>query len=108
MKAKELRALSEAELTAKEAELRKSLMKLYGQVSTGTPPKNPGEIRRNKRTLAQILTIKTENAKKPAAKPATTQKAAPAKASVAKTQSEQRSDAHRAKRPVEPEARPKQ
>ena len=91
MKAKELRALSEAELTAKEGELRKSLMKLYGQVSTGTPPKNPGEIRRSKRTLAQILTIKTENAKKPAHKPVAA-KAAPAKASVAK----------------KPEARPKQ
>lgn len=81
MKAKELRTLSEPELSAKEAELRKSLMKLYGQVSTGTPPKNPGEIRRSKRTIAQILTIKAENAKKPT-KPA--QKAAPAKASVVK------------------------
>ncbi|MBI4150582.1 50S ribosomal protein L29 [Candidatus Woesearchaeota archaeon] len=69
MKAKELRALSEAELSAKEQELRKTLLKLYGQVSTGTPPKNPGEIRRSKRTIAQILTLRNEKTKKPEAKP---------------------------------------
>ncbi|MBI4145370.1 50S ribosomal protein L29 [Candidatus Woesearchaeota archaeon] len=80
MRTKDLRTLSEAELTAKEAELRKSLMKLYGQVSTGTPPKNPGEIRQGKRTLAQILTLKHERARsKTVARPA-----APANASVAK------------------------
>ncbi len=85
MKAKELRALSETELAAKEQELRKNLLKLYGQVSTGTPPKNPGEIRRSKRTLAQILTIRNEKTQpkvvvqknsatqKPAAKPAQSQ-----------------------------------
>ncbi|MEK6849053.1 MAG: 50S ribosomal protein L29 [Nanoarchaeota archaeon] len=67
MKAKELRNLSEQDLTNKEAELRKNLMKLYGQVSTGTPPKNPGEIRQSKRTIAQILTIKGERKNKPAA-----------------------------------------
>ncbi len=67
MKAKELRVLSEPELAAKEQELRKNLLKLYGQVSTGTPPKNPGEIRRSKRTLAQILTIRNEKSKKPEA-----------------------------------------
>lgn len=87
MKTKDLRALNSAELTAKEAELRKNLMKLYGQVSTGTPPKNPGEIRHSKRTLAQILTLKHERARsKTVARPAT-----PANASVAK----------------KPEARPK-
>ncbi|HSU72314.1 MAG TPA: 50S ribosomal protein L29 [Candidatus Binatia bacterium] len=79
MKAKELRALSETELTAKEAELRKSLMKLYGQVSTGTPPKNPGEIRQSKRTLAKILTIRSEKSRQPKVVAA-----APAKASVVK------------------------
>lgn len=83
MKAKELRALSETELSVKETELRKSLMKLYGQVSTGTPPKNPGEIRQSKRTLAKILTIRTEKAKQPKVAPA---KAAPAKASAVKNQ----------------------
>jgi large subunit ribosomal protein L29 len=75
MKAKELRALSEAELSAKEQELRKNLLKLYGQVSTGTPPKNPGEIRRSKRTIAQILTLRNEKAK-PVAKQATPKVAA--------------------------------
>ena len=69
MKTKELRALSEAELTAKVSELRKTLLKLYGQVSTGTPPKNPGEIRRSKRTIAQILTITGERKKNPAPTP---------------------------------------
>ena len=66
MKTKELRTLSKQDMSAKEAEIRKSLMKLYGQVSTGTPPKNPGEIRRGKRTLAKILTLRNENKRKPA------------------------------------------
>ena len=65
MKTKELRALNNPELTAKEAELRKNLMKLYGQVSTGTPPKNPGDINRSKKTLAKILTLRNERARKP-------------------------------------------
>jgi ribosomal protein L29 len=83
MKAKELRLLSESELVSKEAELRKTLMKLYGQVSTGTPPKNPGEIRQSKRTLAQILTLRGERARSPkqtahAAKAAPQKPAAPA------------------------------
>ena len=76
MKAKELRQLNETELTAKEAELRTNLMKLYGQVSTGTPPKNPGEIRRSKRVIAQILTIRNEKLMK---KTATANKPAQAK-----------------------------
>ena len=97
MKAKDLRALSETELTAKEAELRTGLMKLYGQVSTGTPPKNPGEIRRSKRTLAQILTIRHEKTmRKTTNKPAT---AKPAQHAAPKSQSPRKQSM---------EARPKQ
>ena len=80
MKAKELRALSEAEIASKERELRTMLLKLYGQVSTGTAPKNAGQIRQSKRILARILTLRNEKknaaaktatpAAKPASKPA--------------------------------------
>ena len=75
MKAKELRALSEAEIASKERELRTNLLKLYGQVSTGTAPKNAGQIRHSKRVLARILTLRNEkkNAKSAVKAPAKTE-----------------------------------
>lgn len=56
MKFKELNAASKEELEAKLAELRKELIKEYAQVSTGTVPKNPGQIRNARRTIAKIKT----------------------------------------------------
>ena len=60
---KELKALGEAELNARAAELRKGLMKLNAQVAIGTVPKNPGAIRKSKRMVARILTILNERRK---------------------------------------------
>ncbi len=60
MKAKELRALTKADLNKKQAELAKGLMKEYAQVATGTIPKNPGRIRKSRKTIARILTILAE------------------------------------------------
>ncbi|HLC96523.1 MAG TPA: 50S ribosomal protein L29 [Candidatus Nanoarchaeia archaeon] len=57
MKQKELKALGSAELNEKLNEIRKNLIKLHAQVSTGTTPKSPGEIRKLKKTIARILTI---------------------------------------------------
>lgn len=48
--------LEEAELRKKLAELRHDLIKLNAQVATGTVPKNPGQIRKAKKTVARILT----------------------------------------------------
>ena len=60
MKIKELKSLSNVELDEKLMEIRKELIKLNAQVSTGTAPKSPGKIRQIKRTVARILTIKNE------------------------------------------------
>lgn len=60
MKAKELKQMAEADLSAKIAELQKQLMKDYAQVAMGTVPKNPGQIRLARRTLARIYTIQNE------------------------------------------------
>lgn len=62
MKAKDLRAMSEAELKFKLAELRMELVKHNAQISTGTTPKSPGQVKTVKKTIAKILTI--QNTKK--------------------------------------------
>lgn len=49
--------MQKQELRQKMDELRKELVKLYAQVATGTPPKNSGQIRNSKRTIARINTI---------------------------------------------------
>jgi ribosomal protein L29 len=59
MKYSEILTMSEPERKEKELELRKELMKLYGQVSTGTNPAKPGRINQIKKTLAKILTYRT-------------------------------------------------
>jgi len=61
MKIKEIRTLNKDSLDEKISELKKDLIKLNSQVSTGTAPKSPGKIREIKRTIARILTIKKEN-----------------------------------------------
>ncbi len=70
MKYKELKSLESAELKSKLEELKKELIKLNAQVSTGTAVKNPGQIKQAKKTIARILTIinsqkTTDEAKKP-------------------------------------------
>lgn len=58
MKAKELKAMSQADLDGKTVELKKELMKLNSQIAIGTIPKSPGKVKEIRRTLAKILTIK--------------------------------------------------
>ena len=57
MKFKQLKQMQKQELTQKTIELKRELVKLYAQVATGTPPKNSGQIRNSKRTIARIKTI---------------------------------------------------
>jgi len=57
---KELKGLADEELHSRILELKKELIKLNAQVATGTPPKNPMEIKSMKRTIATILTILNE------------------------------------------------
>ncbi|MFH1072945.1 MAG: 50S ribosomal protein L29 [Nanoarchaeota archaeon] len=64
MKHKELINLSAEELDKKLDEIDLELIKLNSQVASGTTPKNPGQIRKLKKTIARIKTIqgtKTQN-----------------------------------------------
>ncbi len=63
MKAKELRIMNEIDLEIKSNELRKELMKINSQIAIGTVPKSPGKVKEIKKTIAKILTIKTEKQK---------------------------------------------
>lgn len=56
MKTKELKSMNKEALDKKLIELRKELIKMNGQVSTGTNIKNPSQIKITKRTIAKILT----------------------------------------------------
>ena len=49
--------LNKEELKSKLIELRKELMKQNAQISTGTTPKSPGQVREIKKTIAKILSI---------------------------------------------------
>jgi len=60
MKASELRKLGEKQLDEKYIELKKDLLKINAQISSGTVPENPGNVKNVKKTIARILTIKSE------------------------------------------------
>ncbi len=55
MKKKEIRSLSKKELNDKINELKKELIKINTQISTGTALKNPGQARKIKKTIARML-----------------------------------------------------
>ena len=57
MKAKEIRSMGKEDLKAKLEELKKELMKVNTQISTGTTPKSPGQVKQIKKNIARILTI---------------------------------------------------
>jgi len=61
MKTKELREMSKKALKEKLAELRLSLIRENVQVKTGTQVKNPGMIKKTKKTIARIHTILNNN-----------------------------------------------
>lgn len=57
MKFKELKSMSKEDLGEKLKQLRMDLIKSNAQVATGTTPKNSGQIRQMKKTIAKIKTI---------------------------------------------------
>lgn len=59
MKYKDLSTLKEDELAKKEKEAKLELVKLQGQVATGTPPKSPSQIKELKKVIARIETLRT-------------------------------------------------
>ncbi len=60
MKYKQVKSLTPEDQKKKIAESKVELLKLNGQVATGTAPKSPGRIRQLKRLIAQILTAQNE------------------------------------------------
>jgi large subunit ribosomal protein L29 len=54
MKKQELKKINPSELEGKLEELRKELMKYRAQISTGTPPENPGRVKSVKKTIARM------------------------------------------------------
>lgn len=70
----DFRQMSEAQLGEKMADLRKELMKMNTQISTGTTPESPGKVREVKKVIARIITVlslrkKTSKEKKVEKKP---------------------------------------
>ncbi|MBT5023377.1 50S ribosomal protein L29 [Candidatus Woesearchaeota archaeon] len=63
MKIKEIEALRDEQIQEKLKEIYKELIKLNAQAATGTAPKSPGMIKKNKKTIARLLTIKAKKAK---------------------------------------------
>lgn len=64
MKTKEIRDLSPADRAARLNETREALMNARGVAAMGGAPRNPGEIRKLRTTIARILTVEKEEAGK--------------------------------------------
>lgn len=57
MNFKKLAALGVSEREKKLMESKKELIKLNGQVATGTAPKSPGQIKELKKTIAKLKVL---------------------------------------------------
>lgn len=57
MKFKQLQSLSVEEREKKLVETKKELLKINGQVVTGTTPKSPGQIKELKKTIAKLKVL---------------------------------------------------
>lgn len=68
MKFKELQSMSQEELQAKMKELQMDVIKGNAQVATGTVPKNPGQLKQAKKTIAKIKSLMQKGEKAPKAK----------------------------------------
>lgn len=63
MNMEEIKKLSAGDREKKLKEIHIDLMKLNGQVQTGTAPKSPGQIKELKRTVARIKTLQNQEKK---------------------------------------------
>jgi len=64
LRAKEIRKMKPEDVDKKLEDLKKEMMKVMMQIAQGTVPEKPGRVKTIKRTIARILTIKKEGAKK--------------------------------------------
>ena len=53
----DFKQLNETQLGEKLSDLKKELMKIKTQISTGTVPENPGRVSEVKKTIARIITV---------------------------------------------------
>lgn len=60
LRSEEIRDLSIEEMDEKLAELRVELLRQKSMIASGGAPENPGRIKEIRRTIARILTIKTQ------------------------------------------------
>ena len=61
MKKKDLKKLKREDIQTKLEEMKKELMKYNAQISTGTPPENPGRVKTVKKTIARLtMMLKNE------------------------------------------------
>ncbi len=60
--------MDKGSLEGKLAELKKELIKINAQVAIGTTPKNPGQVKAMKKTIAKILTVFNEKSIEPETK----------------------------------------
>ena len=60
MKFKDIKKLSPEEQQKQIDQAQVALIKLNGQVATGTPPKSPGQIKSYKKTIARVKTAQRQ------------------------------------------------
>lgn len=60
LRSEEIRDLSIEEMNEKLVELRAELLRQKSLIASGGAPENPGRIKEIRRTIARILTIKTQ------------------------------------------------
>lgn len=60
LRSEEVRDLSIEEMNEKLAELQAELLRQKSMIASGGAPENPGRIKEIRRTIARILTIKTQ------------------------------------------------
>ena len=63
MKYADLEKLSATDVEKKLKATQVELIKLNGQVATGTTPKSPGQIKNLKKTIAKIRTLQNKGKK---------------------------------------------
>lgn len=67
---REFKQMNAMQLTEKLTDLKKELMKIKTQISSGTTPENPGKVKEVKKTIARILTfLKSKKVEKKQVKP---------------------------------------
>jgi|TARA_Y100000031_G_C8237437_1_gene394023 large subunit ribosomal protein L29 len=60
MKAKEIRNSDKSSINEKVLEMKKELVKVSAQIASGSTLKNPGQVKKIRKTLARIITIQAE------------------------------------------------